>query len=203
MSRDDLHTKRWSPPRVDLPVLPRESPSGKIQTRYFPPRREISETDNSCSCSCSNSCSILSHSWCMGEQLSYIHCWGVPQGSRSRPPASTGTLRYTPPVNVGNCTYSRRGTYNKIAPPGYRFRSFNKSFDREDATNKRWLFRAITKYWESNENTRRRGSLCCISCFPIYLIILMKMGRKSVQVWPRKCWYFEIKRKSESGPPPV
>ena len=56
--------------------------------------------------SCSNSCSNLSHSWCMGEQLSYIHCWGVPQGSRSRPPASTGTLRYTPPVNVGNCTYS-------------------------------------------------------------------------------------------------
>ena len=43
MSRDDLHTKRWSPSRVDLPVLPRESPSGKIQTRYFPPRREISE----------------------------------------------------------------------------------------------------------------------------------------------------------------
>ena len=44
----------------------------------------------------------------MGEQLSYIHCWGVSQGSRSRPPASTGTLRYTPPVNVGkfsNCTY--------------------------------------------------------------------------------------------------
>ena len=31
---------------MDLPVLPRESPSGKIQTRYFPPRREISETDN-------------------------------------------------------------------------------------------------------------------------------------------------------------
>ena len=29
---------------MDLPVrLPRESPSGKIQTRYFPPRREISE----------------------------------------------------------------------------------------------------------------------------------------------------------------
>ena len=109
MSRDDLHTKRWSPSRVDLPVLPRESPSGKIQTRYFPPRREILwETNNSCSCSCSNSCSNLSHSWCMGEQLSYIHCWGVPQGSRSRPPASTGTLRYTPPVNVGNCTYSMR-----------------------------------------------------------------------------------------------
>ena len=105
MSRDDLHTKRWSPSRVDLPVLPRESPSGKIQTRYFQPWREISETNNSCSCSCSNSCSNLSHSWCMGEQLSYIHCWGVPQGSRSRPPASTGTLRYTPPVNVGNCTY--------------------------------------------------------------------------------------------------
>ena len=98
MSRDDLHTKRCSPSRVDLPVLPRESPSGKIQTRYFPPRREISETNNSCSCSCSHSCSNLSHSWCMGEQLSYIHCWGVPQGSRSRPPASTGTLRYTPPV---------------------------------------------------------------------------------------------------------
>ena len=47
MSRDDLHTKRWSPSRVDLPVLPRESPSGKIQTRDFPPGREISETDNS------------------------------------------------------------------------------------------------------------------------------------------------------------
>ena len=41
----------------------------------------------------------------MGEQPSYIHCWGVPQGSRSWPPASTGTLRYTPPVNVGNCTF--------------------------------------------------------------------------------------------------
>ena len=90
---------------MDLPVLPRESPSGKIQTRYFPPRREILETNNSCSCSCSNSCSNLSHSWCMGEQLSYIHCWGVPQGSRSRPPASTGTLQYTPPVNAGNCMY--------------------------------------------------------------------------------------------------
>ena len=47
MSRDDLHTKRWSPSRVDLPVLPREWPSGKIQTRYFPPGREISETNNS------------------------------------------------------------------------------------------------------------------------------------------------------------
>ena len=43
MSRDDLHTKRWSSSRVDLLVLPRESPSGKIQTRYFPPRREIPE----------------------------------------------------------------------------------------------------------------------------------------------------------------
>ena len=121
MSRDDLHTKRWSPSRVDLPVLPRESPSGKIQTRYFPPRREISETNNSCSCSCSNSCSNLSHSWCMGEQLSYIHCWGVPQGSRSRPPASTGTLRYTPPVNVGNCTsstsYMDRTTCSTICTP--------------------------------------------------------------------------------------
>ena len=41
----------------------------------------------------------------MGEQLPYIHCWDVPQVSRSRPPASTDTLRYTPPVNVGNCTY--------------------------------------------------------------------------------------------------
>ena len=120
MSRDDLHTKRCSPSRVDLPVLPRESPSGKIQTRYFPPRREISETNNSCSCSCSNSCSNLSHSWCMGEQLSYIHCWGVglPQGSRSRPPASTGTLRYTPPVNVlvvGNCTSKRWSLWSERA----------------------------------------------------------------------------------------
>ena len=104
MSCDNLHTKRWSPTRVNLPVLPRESPSGKIQTRYLPPRREQLETNNSCSCSCSNSCSNLSHSWCMGEQLSYIHCWGVPQGSRSRPEAETGTLRYTRPVNVGNCT---------------------------------------------------------------------------------------------------
>ena len=108
MARDDLPTKRWSPFWVDLPVLPRESLSGKIQTRYFPPRREISETSNSCSCSCRSSCSNLSHSWCMGEQLSYIHCWGVPQGSQSRPPASTGTLRYTPPVNVGNCPYLKR-----------------------------------------------------------------------------------------------
>ena len=67
ISRDDLHTKRRSPSsssRVDLPVLLRESRSAKIQTRYFPPRQEISE----------------------------------------KSPAETGTLRYTPPVNVGNCT---------------------------------------------------------------------------------------------------
>ena len=61
-----------------------------------------------------SSCSNLSHSWCMGEQLSYIHCWGVPQGSRSRPPASTGTLRYTPPVNVGNCTYPELILWNDL-----------------------------------------------------------------------------------------
>ena len=113
MSRDDLHTKRWSPTSVDLPVLPRESPSGKIQTRYFPPRREISETNNSCSCSCSNSCSNLSHSWCMGEQLSYIHCWGVPQGSRSRPPASTGDPAVHPASECGklylSCCSSNEG----------------------------------------------------------------------------------------------
>ena len=44
MSRDDLHTKRWSPSRVDLPVFPRESPSGKIQTRYFPPSNSKQKT---------------------------------------------------------------------------------------------------------------------------------------------------------------
>ena len=43
MSCDDLQTKRWSLSTVDLPVLPRESPSDKIQPRYFPPRREIFE----------------------------------------------------------------------------------------------------------------------------------------------------------------